>query len=56
MAKKPVTLQTTEIIVGVKCRAGDVVELDENDPIAIKTAAMEKAGGVPAPKVKSDAG
>jgi len=53
MAKKSVTLQTTEIIGGVKRRPGDVVELDENDPIAVKTAAMEKAAAA-AVKAKSD--
>ena len=54
MSQIPVTLQTTEVIGGVKRRPGDVVELDENDPIAVKTAAMEMAARVPAVKAKSD--
>ena len=55
MAKKSFTLQTTEIIGGVKRRPGDVVELDELDPIAVKTAAMEKAASAAAgTKVKTD--
>lgn len=55
MAKKSVTLQTTEIIGGAKRRPGDVVELDELDPIVVKTAAIEKAASAAsAAKVKSD--
>lgn len=55
MAKKSVTLQTTEIIGDVKRRPGDVVELDELDPIVTKTAALEKAASAAAgTKMKTD--
>ena len=52
MAKVPVTLQTTEVIGGMKRRPGDVVELEADDPIAVKTREMEKAAA-PAAKAKS---
>lgn len=55
MKRVPVTLQTTEIIGGVKRRPGDVVELDEADTIAVKTAVMERAAAS-AVKAKSNAG
>lgn len=43
MKKMPVILRTTEVIGGIKCRPGNKVELAGDDPIAVKTAAMEKA-------------
>lgn len=43
MKKVPVTLASTEVIDGVKRRPGDVAELAEDDPIAVKTLAAAKA-------------
>lgn len=37
----PITLRTTEVIDGQKRRPGDVVQLAEADPVAVKTKALE---------------
>lgn len=42
MKKVSVTLASTEVIDGVKRRPGDVVDLAEDDPIAVKTLAAQQ--------------
>ncbi len=39
-----VTLRTTEVLDGKKCRPGDKVTLPADHPVAVATAALEKAG------------
>lgn len=43
-----VTLLTTEVLDGVKRRPGETVQLPENHPVAVKTAALAKPASAPA--------
>ena len=45
-----VTLRTTEVLDGKKCRPGDKVPLPTDHPVAVKTAALEKAAPTVEPK------